>query len=70
MIAIKVQLGSAHQAVYGGFYAAVQNGYYAREGLDVSFIAAGANTDLVSPILDSTAQFGVMGASTLISERA
>ena len=70
LIPIKVQFASAHQAVYGGFYAADQNGDYAHEGLDVSFIAGGATTDLVTPVLDGTAQFGIMGASTLISARA
>jgi NitT/TauT family transport system substrate-binding protein len=70
LVAIKVQLGSTHQATYGGFYAADQNGMYTREGLTVSFILGGTNTDPTSPILDNTAQFGVMGASALISARA
>lgn len=67
---IKVQLGTTHQAVYGGFYAADQKGYYTREGLAVSFMLGDANADLSAPILDNTAQFGVMGATALVTERA
>jgi NitT/TauT family transport system substrate-binding protein len=70
LMPIKVQLGATHQALYGGFYAADQKGYYAREGLAVSFMLGDASADLSAPILDSTAQFGVMGASALVTERA
>src|SRR5690349_15567408 len=70
LLPIKVQLASTHQAVYGGFYAAVQRGYYTREGLDVSFIPGETNSDPTGPILDNSVQFGIVGASTLISERA
>jgi NitT/TauT family transport system substrate-binding protein len=67
---IVLQLGATHQAIYAGFYAADQNGDYAREGLKVSFIEGGDAIDLVAPVLDGTASFGVMGASSLILERA
>ncbi len=70
LLHITMQLGTTHQAVYGGFYAADQNGDYAREGLDVSFIEGGTNVDLVTPLVNGDAQFGVMGASTLIAQRA
>jgi NitT/TauT family transport system substrate-binding protein len=70
LIPINIQLGTTHQAVYGGFYAAVQNGDYAHEGLDVSFIEGETGIDQTASMLDGTAQFGVMGASALISQRA
>lgn len=70
LTAITIQLGTTHQAIYSGFYAADQNGDYAREGLSVSFIEGGSNVDLVAPLLDNTAQFSMMGASALILERA
>ncbi len=70
LIPMTVQLASAHQAVYGGFYLAEQKGYYAEQGMRISFIEGNSNTDLVAPLADGTAQFGIMGASTLISERA
>ncbi len=67
---ITLQLGTSHQAVYAGFYAADQNGDYAREGLKVSFIEGGADIDIAGAVLDGTAQFGSMGASNIILERA
>jgi len=67
---ITLQLGSTHQAIYSGFYAADLNGYYAREGLKVNFIEGGATINLVEPLQNNTAQFAVIGASTLITERA
>ncbi len=70
LIPVVIQLGTTHQAIYGGFYAADQRGDYALEGLTVSYIEGGANVDLVSPLIDGAAQFGIMGASTLIAERA
>ncbi len=70
LIPITIQLGTTHQAVFAGFYAADQNGDYAREGLAVSFIESTPNSDLVTPLVDGRAQFGAMGASAIISQRA
>ena len=67
---ITVQLKWLHQAQFAGLYAADQNGYYAAEGLKVSFIEGGPTADLEKAVLDGTAQFGVIGADTLITERA
>ena len=69
-IPITIQLGTSHQAIYAGFYAADQNGDYTREGLKVNFILSGANVDVAAPVVDGTAQFGIIGASGLILERA
>ncbi len=70
LLHITLQLGTTHQAVYGGFYAADQNGDYAREGLAVSFVEGTPTTDTVAPLLDGSAQFGVIGSSAIISQRA
>ncbi|MFN8418086.1 MAG: ABC transporter substrate-binding protein [Anaerolineae bacterium] len=69
-IAITIQLGTTHQAVYAGFYAADQNGYYTDEGLKVNFLSGGTDIDIGARVLDGTAQFAVIGASTLIVDRA
>jgi DNA-binding NarL/FixJ family response regulator len=42
---ITVQLKWTHQAQFAGFYAADQNGYYADEGLEVSFVEGGPDID-------------------------
>jgi NitT/TauT family transport system substrate-binding protein len=67
---ITVQLKWLHQAQFAGLYAADQNGYYAAEGLKVSFIEGGPTVDLEKSVLDGTAQFGDIGADTLITARA
>jgi NitT/TauT family transport system substrate-binding protein len=67
---ITVQLKWVNQAQFAGFYAADQNGYYAGEGLKVSFIEGGPTVDLEKSVLDGTAQFGITGAERLIAARA
>lgn len=67
---VTVQLRWTHQAQFAGLYAADQKGYYAAEGLAVTFVEGGADVDLHKPVLDGTAQFGVAGAETLITARA
>lgn len=67
---VTVQLRWSHQAQFAGFYAADQNGYYADEGLKVTFLEGGPKVDLHQPVLNGTAQFGVAGAETLLVARA
>ncbi len=59
-----------HNAASAGFYAADQNGYYAEEGLSVSFLEGGTNVDYLSQVANGTAQFGTAGADELILARA
>jgi len=67
---VTVQLRWTHQAQNAGSYAADQKGYYAAEGLVVSFLEGGTQVDLTESVLDNKAQFGVTGADALIVERA
>lgn len=67
---ITVQLAWTHQAQFAGMYAADQKGYYAAEGLAVTFVEAGSNVDKFTPLLEGTTQFGVGGADELIIHRA
>lgn len=64
---VTVQLGTTHQALYAGFYVADQQGLFAREGLSVTFIEGSTNTDPVPAIVNGTAEFGMLGASSLIT---
>ncbi|MCJ7434541.1 MAG: ABC transporter substrate-binding protein, partial [Anaerolineales bacterium] len=66
---ITVQLGWTHQSNFSGFYAADQLGYYAAEGLAVTFIEGGVNVSNPASVLDGTAQFGITGADELILTR-
>ena len=65
-----VQLSFSHQAEFAGFYAAAQQGYYAGEGLEVSFIEGGPEVDFVTPVVNGTAQFGVAQPVDVILARA
>lgn len=67
---ITVQLKYYHQAQFAGFYAADQNGYYADEGLQVSFLKGGPTVDLEQAVLAGTAQFGLTAGELLITGRA
>jgi NitT/TauT family transport system substrate-binding protein len=67
---ITIQLKWLHQAQFAGYYAADQKGYYAKEGLKVTFIEGGPTVDLEKSVLDGMAQFGITGADRLIAARA
>ncbi len=67
---VTVQLAWTHQSQFAGMYAADQKGYYAAEGLAVTFIQGGSKVDKLAPVLDGTAQFGVASADELILARS
>ena len=67
---VTVQLQWIHQAQFAGLYAADQNGYYAEEGLAVTFIAGGSGVDSLQPLLDGSAQFGTATADQILLARA
>ncbi len=70
LIPITVQLLTPHKSDFAGFYAADQNGYYAAEGLSVTFLEGGPNVDYLAPVINGAAQFGVASADALILARA
>ncbi len=65
-----MQLKWSHQSLYAGFYAADQNGYYAEQGLAVTFLEGGSNIDVIAPVLEGSAQFSLVDGAQLILERA
>ena len=67
---LNVQLRWTHQAQFAGYYAADQKGYYAAEGLAVSFLEGGPTVDYIQPVLDGRAHFGIANADGLIAARA
>ena len=67
---ITVQLIWTHINTFGGYYAADQKGYYAAEGLAVTFREGGPKVDYLLPVVDGTAQFGDGGSDELILARA
>lgn len=67
---ITMQLSWTHQAQFAGVYAADQKGYYAAEGLAVTFLESGSKVDKLAPVINGAAQFGVAGADELILARS
>jgi NitT/TauT family transport system substrate-binding protein len=67
---ITVQLSFLHQAEFAGLYAAQQQGYYAEERLQISFLEGGPAVDFITPVLDGRAQFGVAQPADVILARA
>ncbi|HWQ45762.1 MAG TPA: ABC transporter substrate-binding protein [Longilinea sp.] len=67
---VTLQLNRAHNSGYGGFYAADQEGLYARQGLAVSFLTGSADVDPILPVVNGEAQFGIAPAEAVIAARS
>jgi NitT/TauT family transport system substrate-binding protein len=67
---ITVQFEWTHQAEFAGFYTADQMGYYADEGLIVTFLPGGPAVDNLATVTGGQAQFGIALADQLIVSRA
>jgi NitT/TauT family transport system substrate-binding protein len=67
---VTLQLRWTHQAQFAGFYAADQQGFYAAEGLQVSYLEGGPVVDFIKLVLEGRAQFGIANADGLIMARA
>ncbi|MHB9098603.1 MAG: ABC transporter substrate-binding protein [Syntrophales bacterium] len=67
---VTIQLLWTHINSFGGYYAADQKGYYAAEGLGVTFREGGPTVDYLAPVVNGTAQFGDGGSDELILARA
>lgn len=58
-----------HQFQFAGYYAAIEQGYYASEGLKVVLTTPSAGVYPVQAVLSGAAQYGI-GSSDLVRERA
>jgi len=67
---VTVQLMWTHINTFGGYYAADQKGFYAAEGIAVTFKEGGTKADYFSPVVEGTAQYGDGGSDELIIARA
>src|SRR5262245_42369507 len=55
---------------FGGFYAARENGAYARHGLDVEILGGGAGAPVAQMVAAGQADFGTTGADAVLTARA
>ncbi len=67
---VTVQLKWIHQAQFAGFYVAQEQGYYADENINVTFIEGGAGIDPVTQIGTGQADFGIDGADRVLADRS
>lgn len=63
-----VQLNWKHQFEFAGFYAAIEQGYYREQGLEVRVREGGPGINTVAEVVAGRADFGV-GNSSLVIER-
>jgi NitT/TauT family transport system substrate-binding protein len=56
---VALQLEWVPQAQFAGFYVALDKGYYAAEGLDVSILGGGPDVRTIDQLANGTAQFGL-----------
>jgi len=63
---VRVQLKWFHQYQFAGFYAALEQGYFRRAGLDVELIEGNPEVDLAGVVASGAAEFGIGNSSLLI----
>ncbi len=66
---VRLQLKWLHQFQFAGYYAALSQGYYREEGLDVDILPAEPGMDTTGKVLKGEAEFGV-GTTDLLLLRA
>lgn len=64
---VSVQLRYLHQFQFAGFYAAIDQGYYKQEGLEVTLIEATLGEKAVDAVLAGRAEYGQTQTSLLYS---
>lgn len=67
---LSVQLLWKHQFQFAGYYAAIEKGFYAEEGLDVELKEFDHSLDLVEEVIEGRSQFAVGRTSLLIDKNA
>ena len=63
---VKLQLKWKHQFQFAGYYAAIEKGYYAEEGLDVTLLEGKPGGNEIEEVLSGRANFGVGMADVLL----
>lgn len=67
---VTVQLSWLHTVEFAGFYAAIDQGYYAEENLDVNLVAGAYDIQPWVEVAEGRADFGVAGGDSLLLARA
>jgi NitT/TauT family transport system substrate-binding protein len=67
---VTLQLNWYPEAEHGGFYAALENGFFRDEGLDVEILRGGAEVPVVQKVATGQADFGIENADRILLMRA
>jgi NitT/TauT family transport system substrate-binding protein len=67
---VKLQLKWVHQAQFAGFYVAQEKGYYAKEGINVTFLEGGQAVDIARTVISGQADFGVLTPEFIFLSRS
>ncbi len=66
---LRIQLKWFHQFQFAGLYAAIEQGYFLEQGLDVTLVEGGPHIDPAEEVAQGRADFGI-GNSSLLIDRA
>jgi NitT/TauT family transport system substrate-binding protein len=66
---VKFQLQWVAQSQFAGYYAALDQGYYKDEGLDVSFVLGGPQVDNINNVANNTADIGTGWLPKMLQSR-
>lgn len=64
---IKIQLKAKHQFQFAGYYAAIEKGFYAEEGLDVSLIEHQFSKDNINQVISGASEYGISDSTLFIA---
>lgn len=67
-ITVYLQLPWKHQFEFAGFYAAIEQGYYQEQGINVIPVEYEKGMDLTAEVLSGRAQYGVSDSSLMVEK--
>src|SRR5258707_10661478 len=68
-VKVSIQLKWVDQAQFGGYYAAVEEGYYKAQGLDVTLLPGGPSVTPEQVVAGGKAQLGIDWLPSLLASR-
>jgi NitT/TauT family transport system substrate-binding protein len=69
MVVVRLQLKWVTQAQFAGYYAALEQGYYAEEGLDVEILPGGPDIGPQQVVAAGGAEFGIDWMGSMLASR-
>jgi PAS domain S-box-containing protein len=67
---VSIQLKWLHQFQFAGYYAAIEQGYYEQEGLDVTLIERDPSKGVFDEVVNGDAEYGVLDTGLLLARDA